>query len=991
MQTESPDSTADIDRSVRELLTIFYGYHQGPSPRVGARVRCKGLPGTVFGHDRFESVFVVLDNGDRKKLKRGESTIIGSRKTLSEFLELAASLALEFQDTVALSQLIAHFRGDNGSQYTSRTAFLWSIHALCHLLAARGRSTRVSCWLNTQIEQEHERALLPPLIDTDLLASVPGSEVEADAFAGLRTIALHSVRRSLDEGEKSLTLARADAPLEVDVTQLSRRLATDLQTEQPLVIIGPAAVVTSGHVDVIDLDSLWSFTRHISGLEVSEESIDPPWFWDVVTQAAAKNPKSLASTWLGMSLKGPDGVEVETLERRRAAALGSLIGLRHAVSRNARGAIKRFIKDAKAHARALPKAEFARLVALAPELVAPSIGTSFRLSPADSIAPAMQEAVKQLLEALPAPDTESLGIAKGQKWAAGPVLQDEIGFEASAPATTAAPAVRPEKIRFKTAKRPLRFEVTEHALLAMEWQLVEEPGAHAGAVATALQWLERRLDTSLPKTWREGGHEIERAGATVQVEAAENLFAFRLEHPDLDQPTRWWRVEATVIAGLRDVGGMVGVRLSVRDFVKLAPPHSSIPGLVRAWAESPGLLLGGAPSGHVSSLSEREHIDQFGELVSREDRETPLVVAPIDGGRLPVRGSISGLARVFSTSSSAGIYSELYGELYSGRVHIFPPRAHRPESFSISTKGWEERLRLRLMHLRQNYETPTFREVRDTIHEHRIWRQAERSNTDHHPAVTSELSDVVLVSDASQEAVDLARKATPHLPSVEPVVPDEPTLSAGELRQLVRREVRDYEELLEVAEAERDDAIAARDHAESEAIALRHYLAQLSNRLHAARDGIPSFPTSLNEMRSWSTTIAPRIAFPEKVLRFNEGCEHNEVPKIYSALQALHDFYWPMRFGTEEEVRASSHSRWQDFLQNQRLRWTPVGAAVRTGRYRDEYRATLDGTTYDASMHLAGNSATDPLRCLRIYVAIDEDLERLVVIHLPTHLTNSLT
>lgn len=986
----APRIAADMDKRVREWLTSYYGYHQGPSPRVGARVRCQGIQGFVVAHDNAGRVFILLSDGRRAQQKRHETIVIGPRKPLHEAIDVFVSEAIDSLDPLAIAQLVTHFRGDNGARYVNRRSFLWCVHAFCHVLVETQEASDVAAWLNAQLEGEADRDELPMPVEAGFLTQGTSGELDGEALEAAKAVAHQSLLRALELGKESIELTITDKVQDVRSDGSERCLATDLQTERQMVVIGRSAInKAAGYVDVIDMDTLWSFTRHVSGLELGESGLDEGWFWDVVTQTVLKHPTSVAAVWFADTMRGPDGTEVDLPERRRVAALGSLLGLRFAVGQGARGVTKRMIRQAKEQARSLGKEEFSRLAALAPELVAPAVQGSFRLSRLETLAIPMQDAMRQLLKVLPPPEVQAPAAPTA-------TLVSDIAstLDVLSVAQTAIPVARPEKIQFVRTAQPLRFNVTDHPLLAMEWQLVEEPGAHATAVATALDWLEGRLGTSLPSTWREGAHEIERAGVTVQVESARNLFAFRMDHPDTDHPTRWWRVEATVLSGHHDVGGMVGVRMMVRDFVDLPPPHPSVPALVRAWAGAPGLLLAGARGGRVTFVGSADEFERVIRIVGRDDRETPVLVTAAGGVRLPLQGPLAGLARVLVVSPQVEGYAAIYGPLTANTVHIFGPRTKRPEAFTATGDRWLEQLRLRVMELRQNPETPSFRDVRDTIHVHRLSRlntaleTAESLRADI-ARVPSQESAGVVETTAAEHQSESETHSQPVAVEIE--ADQEPVMSVADIRQLVRREISDYEELLELAELERNDALVARDQFQAEAMALRHYVDHLETRLSTGVARVEADPHTLEQLRDWASSVAPRIVFAEKALRNAADCEHYEVPKIYAALRALRDLYWPMRFSTDDETRERAHREWEQFLKLQRLRWTRVGMAAQTGRYQDEYRATLDGITYVSSMHVAGNSATDPLRCLRIYVDVDQDRERIVVVHLPTHLTNTLT
>lgn len=989
-------TTPEERKNAATVLEVFYGYHQGPRPRWGSRVRVRRQSGTVHAHQTNGTLYIEFDDGTKRTAKLTEATAdSGRRLSLSEALSKSTDLACKTVDTVHVHHLLNHFRGDNGLRYANRPAMLWCVHALC-ALGILGEKTYMLCdWLADELRAAECAAELPPIPDEEFRNVFRGngslSDPRGQSVAALLTAsetARSSVEKAIELGAESLALAETDTEQSHETDGLERCLAFDVSTQKQVVILGPSVAGTGhGFLDVIDLDSLYSAARHITGLEVSGDAVDPGWLWDLVTQSVLKHPKGPAVLWFAHSLSGPEGVDVDLVERRRVAAIACLMAMRFSSGRGINPAARRYLKRARELARGLEKAERGHLAAVAPELVAPDTRGGRRIAPMDVLIPHLRSAVQAMLIVLPAPEAvTSRSSTLDQK-------VDPAPAEPIPVASVPVHAPRHEKVSFVRPAKPLRFNVTDHQLLAMEWQLQEGSGAHAAAVATALEWLEQRLGTSLPKHWREGAHEIERAGVSVQIEASSKLFAFRLEHPDLEHPTRWWRVEVTVLEGRAGIGGMVGLRMHVRDLVDLPPPSRTVPALVRALSSKPGLRVAGARAGHVLHIRDQEQFGRLQAIIKRHDRGAPVIAVAEGGVRLPAQGPLAGLARIIVVSAEASGYAERYGTLAPDCVHVFAGHTGRPEVFHATGPDWQDRLRALALDLRQYNDTPSFRDVRDAIRAYRDQQSSDRgtvgtANTEITP---SEFQGAPSLESAGEPADELdteARSQTGAEVAASAPAPTGPSLEDIQIR--VRREVREYEELLEVAEAEREQALIERDAAQAEALALRHALSQLSQRDRATVSSRAEVPVDLEGLGQWAPSIRPRVVVADKAIRIAARCQHNDVPKIYAALQALHDFYWVMRFGSEDD-RDDAHGKWREFLATNRLTLSPVGTAARTGRYQDEYRANVDGEAYLASLHVAGSSSHDPLRCLRIYLDVDEELERLVVVHLPTHLTNSLT
>lgn len=1014
--TSLPDApAADIDVTEKQLervrsdLSRFYGYHQGPKPRIGMRVRNRRrMTGTVVAHDKSDQLYVRYDDGTRDRIHMTEYSPSGEpRRSLHDLLRWFSSEFTTSNDVICVAQLANHFRGDNGARYANRPAYLWCVDALCHL-GAFGRDTpKLATWLKREIGEAdpEERAKMPPPMDAmqiEKCAHEPSKGLPDITRKAGASLALLS---AMDHGRESIELATKDAEqeLDVDVEGLERCLAMDIAEERQVVILGRTqATPGPGLVDVVDLDSLSSYTRHISGLDISGDAMDPGWFWDVITQSSLKHPKGATAGWWGSNLQGPEGIDVDEPERRRVGVFASLILMRYAHANKLNSTFKRHFKRARELSRTLDKRERGRLAAVAPELVSPETSSTLRISSIDTMAQHLRQAVEMMLDVLPVPEpadgpTAPIALSHAQVPA-----ESDVGVVPESALVPAASRLLREKVTFTAPAKVLRFSITEHLLLGMEWRLVDDAGAHAAAVGTGLEWLEQRLSMSLPKHWSEGAHEIERSGVSLQIEASPSLFAFRLEHPDMEHPTRWWRVEVTVLQGRDGNGGMVGLRMQVRDLVHLPPPIRTVPALVRAWAAKPGLFLAGARAGHIAQIRTEEQLERLHAIIHRRGRETPVWVVPTGGVRLPMHGPLAGLGRAVIVDPSLVGYSERYAPLTPDVIHIFPPQVTLPKPFNVTVPDWLDQLRTLTLDMRHNPQTPSFRDVRDAVQAYRIERAAAPTPATRavpvEPVVEVELGVRQHNSAAPESWLRPETQAEPA-PIVEEVEDEEAetdiaVLSGPSLEDIqvhVRRELREFEELLELAETERDQAAAERDSAQAEAMTLRHALERVRSGANVPMSAQPTVPEALSHLPEWARSIAPRVAIADKALRLAAKTPHNEVGKIYASLKALAELYWVMRFSDDEGERESAHEGWRRFLQSHRLRWSAVGKAAQTGRYEDEYTAIVDGKSYTASWHVAGSSAFDPLRCLRIYLDIDTEGQRLVITHLPTHLTNSLT
>lgn len=497
----------------------------------------------------------------------------------------------------------------------------------------------------------------------------------------------------------------------------------------------------------------------------------------------------------------------------------------------------------------------------------------------------------------------------------------------------------------KRGQRVLRSKVMVNDLLALEWALPDGENSFSQATESTLAWLSERIGTTLPSTWSSGIHEIELGGIRVQVAANDALFALRLEHPDSDQVARTWRLEAVLVNGI-DGGGGAGLRLSTQDRTDLARPFRSIPGLIKAWREMPGLCVA---KGVVERMDVSSSIMLFRLRNEIRDPQRKHAIWVCASQEAEVMNRQPALSQVWSVGSELiAEYDGMLQPMVPGSWHSYEPGQVLPMTHSLADAR-KHVDQLITSACRANKAGPGFRDALDFIRE------------------------------ASSKALLAARSSQRGEVSAPP---DPPNFTAA---------ASDLQDQL-------DAAIGEADALRGELSTAHATISQLKGRLHnlltlteesSEPTGEPSceFPSKLDGLAAWSATIAPRVRFADKAIRVASRIDHREPGLIYSALQALHDHYWPMRWGDDPDAK----ERWESFLMESRLRCGPVGAAVGNHQFSDAYQAVIAGKRMELSMHVQGNSTRDPRRCLRIYFACDEERRLIGVGSLPGHLDSTLT
>lgn len=697
----------------------------------------------------------------------------------------------------------------------------------------------------------------------------------------------------------------------------------------PRVVVAPIDAELSAYivVDVGDKVAEVRFPGELTWLRNSDVDPSEPAFaaWDIEATCRLIEAGWLLGSHASPALKRWPAFMATALARHYRCKMA---GVAHF------GEPRVVFKELQRHFKACDPDDRAKLAAAAPELVNPARRGHPSLK-------AMDDGVRGTLEAL----LEEYATA----------LEEEIDAQlhptpartCSAQQEDEARPIEAKQGQRNKASRPrvLRAPIHHRDLLALEWPLVSSPTSFSTAITSTLAWLGQRLGTELPSQWADGVHEIELGGVRLEVAANERCFAMRLEHPDAREVARTWRMEATVVRA--EVGGMVGLRLSTLDRTELPPAPRTIPALVDAWRQAPGLSV-------VDGVAEELGVDSsIGVFRLRNEVQDPArkhVIWAFHASDAAAFARIPALVqRCLVAPMQLQEYASKLRPLEPGTWHVFGVGQDAPFIQPVSDAG-------RHIHgmvaaaCAVHGNGPRFRDVLDFA------RDAMRLERERYRM-------------AAKQQVDQE--------------PSEPLVISSGTMELQRQ--------LDQAIGALEAACLERDAANAETKRLKARLRALSSTAEDASDDdavdAADFPDDLSSLPDWVPGIGPRVLFADKALREAAKIDHTEPLRIYACLQALHDHYWPMLWADD----AGARDRWEAFLAEHRLTFSRVGTALDDRRYADAYHAMVGGKRVPLDMHVSGNSGRNPRRCLRIYLHADAEREVICVGHLPTHLTNSLT
>ncbi|MAM83408.1 MAG: hypothetical protein CL472_01860, partial [Acidobacteria bacterium] len=213
-------------------------------------------------------------------------------------------------------------------------------------------------------------------------------------------------------------------------------------------------------------------------------------------------------------------------------------------------------------------------------------------------------------------------------------------------------------------------------------------------------------------------------------------------------------------------------------------------------------------------------------------------------------------------------------------------------------------------------------------------------------------------------------QAAPAAPAPRSVLEDEIETLRAELKS--EREAQTA--LLDEADAERRAATA---HAQTLRQALN------DQRRLAYGKAAPEYPESLSGLSEWlERNVLPNVVITSKAWRSMRKVDYRDMERLCETLKLLDTAYFDMRAGED-----GAREAWEAGMQELRLQ--DKKQARHGGAKQDEYVTTHEGQTYFMDKHLRGAESlyNDHTRLLRIYYTWDEEQRRVIIGHMPTHLT----
>lgn len=164
------------------------------------------------------------------------------------------------------------------------------------------------------------------------------------------------------------------------------------------------------------------------------------------------------------------------------------------------------------------------------------------------------------------------------------------------------------------------------------------------------------------------------------------------------------------------------------------------------------------------------------------------------------------------------------------------------------------------------------------------------------------------------------------------------------------------------------------------------------------RDSIPEttledereYPDNWDDLETWVEVYGEgRLVLLPQAIKAAKASPFKDISFVYKALEYLVCYYVPMKTRAQGDEQAFLAER--QALAELGIEREPVGNATTHHRYKHEYRRQYDGRTITMDDHLKWGKSFDPATCFRLYFHFDESTGKVVVGHMPTHLTNRMT
>ncbi len=565
----------------------------------------------------------------------------------------------------------------------------------------------------------------------------------------------------------------------------------------------------------------------------------------------------------------------------------------------------------------------------------------------------------------------------------------------AASAAPAAPVVAATSVDATPA--PIRSRLSRSAgtvnVLAMAAMLGKARPTAAPAFEKAkkliLDWLANKDFRSLDAA---SNHHVEYADGEVTIETdGQGIWAMRFDDRRSMEDGAIWRVEITLLGGGTSA---ISVRMAqVRSSEEAPPPVASgVPAVVAKIAQQIGLQDAG-----VALVDAAQHLKGskdalwFGQLLLNPDRSHPVITISgnVDQSADRLAKRLAGVAHVLRIDNAlSDSLLRRFGRdraVYGNAVRLYRP-GFTADSDSYQHPIWalkgtvlpkwladdifEQACAISLEVGDLEERAPSFQTIRNHLAKSR------------HAASEQRLTEL------RRRAESIASSAEERISQLEAI--------NQELEAALSEQKTQNKQLLELAAQADGELQATRRERNAALEEVRQLKFQINSQWNEVETGYTEsedqveYPDTWDDLETWVELYAQdRLVLHPKAAKAARESPFKDIPLAYKAMDYLVRYYVPMRTRSADDHEAYQRSK--HALAELGLEESDVGTADEIKRYKQEYKRQYDGSEVTLDRHLKRGVGFGGEFQFRLYFYYDDKAEKVLVGHMPTHLTNRLT
>jgi hypothetical protein len=503
-----------------------------------------------------------------------------------------------------------------------------------------------------------------------------------------------------------------------------------------------------------------------------------------------------------------------------------------------------------------------------------------------------------------------------------------------------------------------------------------------------LDWLVNKGFKALDSA---GNHHVEHIYGEVTIETDDQgIWAMRFDDRRSMEDGAIWRVEITLLG---QGAAAIGLRMAqVRSSEDAPPPVASgVPGVVARIAQHIGLQDAGVALVGTAQRLKGSDALWFRQLLLNPHRSQPVIVVSgsVDQSADRLARRLAGVAhvvRIDNALSDSLIRS--FGRdrsVYGNAVRLYRPgftsdadiyqHPIYPLKGTLLPKWlandlFEQACAISLEIGDLEERAPSFQTIRNLLAEGR-----QRAS--------------------EQRLAELRRKTESIASSAEEKIGQLQAINR-ELEAALSEQKVQNKHLLERAAQADSELQATRQERNAALEEVRQLKFQISNQWneveigYAENDDQVEYPDNWDDLETWVELYGQnRLVLHPKAAKAARESPFKDISLAYKAMDYLVRYYIPMRTRTTDD--SDAYQRSKQALAELGLEESDVGTADEIKRYKQEYKRQYEGREVTLDRHLKRGVGFGGDFQFRLYFYYDDVTEKVLVGHLPTHLTNRLT